>query len=385
MKPIQFDPETDLSLAVREAAQMAQSASLLAREAADQYTQAQAKLRENRSGAPSIARAIRALIQDPRTGALQRNVPIEYEQSHRIAKIMGREPMMGYLWWPITRDLTAAVATGGGYLVDTKHPADAFVPAANAADFLVPLGVTRLQMTSNAQFVRMSGNVTVTHLTNEATQAAESTPAFVTAVGTPKTCAAYVEASHQWLLNASEPAERFLMAQMGAAVGAARATKIMQGTGASGEPLGMLAAGTGLTSASGASLTWNAVTQSMNDVSANNSIINAGSLGWALGAGAELVMQRREKAAGSGFILANGAIDNKRAAVSTAVPSTTAVYGDWSQVVVLEWSAIEIGTDKFGPAGGDIFRTGKVGIRCIYSYDVAVIRPTSFSVLTGVT
>jgi HK97 family phage major capsid protein len=335
---------------------------------------------------PSLARAVLALSDNPVSGVLARAVPVEFEQSQRVAKIMGREPRPGYLWWPATRDLTAAVAGSGGYLVDTQHPAGAFIPALRAASIADALGVFRLPMRSNAQFARMTGDISVAWLATEATQTPESTatPTFGTTVASPKTAGGYVEASRAWLMNVSVEGETFIMGQMGKAVAPAADAAMLAGTGVAGQPLGLLSTA-GITSASGASLDWTKTTQTMNDLEANNAAVNAGALGWALSPSAELVMKRRERATGSGFILDGGKIDAKRVAVSTSVPTGTAVYGDWSNLVLLEWGAIEVGVDKFGVTGGDLFKRGAIGIRVIYICDVAVLVPKSFSVLTGIT
>ena len=92
----------------------------------------------------SLLRALAAKAQTPgdHLGGLE-------GAAHRaICANLGREPTsLGSFFVPYeiqTRDLTAGVAGAGGYLVDTRQPANTFIDQLRAASRVFQLGATLL-------------------------------------------------------------------------------------------------------------------------------------------------------------------------------------------------------------------------------------------------
>jgi hypothetical protein len=70
------------------------------------------------------------------------------------------------------------------------------------------------------------------------------------------------------------------------------------------------------------------------------------------------------------------------ALVTTAMPASSVLFGDFSQVVLPTWGTLEIGANPYQAVG---FRAGIIGVRCFAAVDVAVLRPSSFAKSTSVT
>lgn len=61
------------------------------------------------------------------------------------------------------------------------------------------------------------------------------------------------------------------------------------------------------------------------------------------------------------------------------MPAGVLLYGDWSQVILVEWGAMALAID---PSTG--FNTAQIGIRLLWQVDTIVLNPVSFQKLTAV-
>ena len=129
-------------------------------------------------------------------------------------------------------------------------------------------------------------------------------------------------------------AERIIVRNLLASVGAARATAALQGSGVSGQPAGVIGAA-GVATASGATLSQTKLANCLYDVEFGN----GGSDGaFILHPADAKICRLREAASGSGFLMdSEGRICSRPAYVTTACPSGTIVYGDWPSLFVGQW------------------------------------------------
>lgn len=333
----------------------------------------------------SLMRALRVLEDAPTEKELRAGAPLEAEISRAIADKTGVAAMPGYIHVPLyelqqQRDLTAASAAGGGYLVETAiAPGDSFLGALRAASVTMAMGVETLDdLTGNITVPKLTAGATTAWLTLESTPATESTSTVGQIAASPKTVSAYSEISRQLMLQTTPGAQRFLLRQLGADVGAAVDAAIINGSGAAGQPLGILGT-SGIGSESGASLTWAAICAAIGDVEAANGVTDATRTGWAIAPDAAEIMRARAKATGLGFIMADGKIDGRPAMVSNSVPSGEAVFGDWGSIVVASWGGLQVGSNPFAN-----FPMGIVGLRAIWSCDVLVRQAASFAAVTSI-
>lgn len=336
----------------------------------------------------SIVRALNALADDPY--APRRYAPREADASDEVAARVGRKPQPGCLFVPVPlddgrRDLTSAVAAGGGYLQSTQlAPGDVFVSALRSLSITTALGVREVAVTGGGgTFPRTLADAETYWLSTESTQITESTPVFSEIAVEPKTVGAYVEVSERFLRQVSPVAEAFLMSELAKAVAAAVGVGLVDGSGVTGTPLGV-ARTPGIGSEDGASVEWAAIVDCLGDVEAAGGAVDPNALAWAIAPDAAKILRARPKATnGEQFILADGRIDGRAGVVSSSVPSGSAIFGDWSSVIIATFGALEIGVND-ADAGSVLFKRGAAGIRVLWTIDIAVLRPASFVALTAI-
>ena len=329
----------------------------------------------------SVVRALNALAADPLNPG--KRAPHEASVSAGIAERIGRAPSPGGIFVPITQTRDLTVAAGGAYLVSSTI-GDTFVSALRAASVTNALGVQTVPAgRDNLLIPRGLSDAATYWLANESAQITESTPIFGQIAATPKAVGAYVELSRLFLKQTSPAAERFAMSEFARAIAAAVDAAMIDGTGSLGQPLGLLGT-TGIATESGAAVTWPTICAVVGDVEAANGMVSPNAAGWAIAPDAAEVLRQRAKETGGGsFILADGRIDGRPAFVSNSVPSATAVFGDWSGVMLATWGVLELGIMSHD-TGSVLFKTGAAAVRVLWTVDNLVVRPASFCSLTSI-
>lgn len=232
-------------------------------------------------------------------------------------------------------------------------------------------------MRPDGQIPKVTVGATTNWLTNESTAASESTPTFDSAGATPRRCAAYLQVSRQLLMQTSPAAAALLSRELLRAVDHAVAAALIDGGGTE-EPVGIIGT-SGVTSVTGTSMDWDAITDMLAAVEDAGQITRAR---WTMAADVAKILRMREAATDSGFIFNAAGIAGYPAHVSPAVPDGALVFGDWGQVVLPEWAAVQVGAWPYGAIG---FRAGLIAVKAIAAVDVAVLRPASFAKSESVT
>jgi HK97 family phage major capsid protein len=196
----------------------------------------------------------------------------------------------------------------------------------------------------------------------------------------PKTVSAYTEFSRQLLLQSSPAVDRFLTRILLSAVGVAIDVSVLNGSGASGQPLGII--GTpGIGSVTGTTLALAGVHEFQTDI---GDALTA-TCGYATTRAVAKVLAERERLTGSGVSLwegnlYEGTLGGYRAMSSGNIPTDHLVFGDWPKILLASWGTLAIEVNPFAQ-----FQNAILGMRCIHSLDVGVLRPAAFSVATAVT
>lgn len=159
------------------------------------------------------------------------------------------------------------------------------------------------------------------------------------------------------------------------------------GDGSGGSPTGVLNTA-GINTAAGANFAYSTSVAALQGIATKSAIRNRRTLGWTADVASAGVLAERPKIAGFPNYIWSGNVDtgtiNGHPALSTAnVPAGTAICGDWSQLLVLQWGAnapVEVEINPFSNFG-----SGDVGFRAIISANVAVRHPESFTAVTGIT
>lgn len=334
------------------------------------------------------------LLNAQRKARVPHDAPHELAWSDRKAEELGRAPQPGFAYVPYgesfqyvpygRRDLNAGNVAAGGYLVSTDTaPGDTFVGALLAALPQVRMGMPVLSLRNNASFPKITATITVGWLANETALLTESDVAFAVAAGSPKTVGAYCEISDQLLMQTSPAAQTFLFGELGRAVASNVDSKIVNGTGASGQPLGILAT-TGIGSTSGTALGWSGALDVISKVEDANALVDPRRTGWIMPPLVAKLLRGRERAAGSGFMVDDNRMAGYPVGATNSVPADSLLFGDWSGAALLDYGALQIAADPYG-ANSELFKKKLVGLRALWSCDVVVLRAASFSKSESIT
>ncbi len=277
----------------------------------------------------------------------------------------------------LKRDLIASSASAGGYLVGTG--------VAPAADILRPwsvaarAGITFMQqpIENNITIPKTNTASTSYWLSNESATVTSSTPLLGQVTLAPKTCGAMIRFSRQ-LAKQSPQLDAVLQRELLRTVGTLIDKAIFNGSGASGQPTGLLNTA-GLSTQSGTSLAWAGIT-AMEQTSSDANVDDA-SVAFISTPAIRKLLKTREAITGGGIPIWNGDTVSGRAAhVTTDMPAVTMVSGPWSDIVQAIWGGIKVEIDPY-----TAFTTGQINARLLISTDVAVLHPAAFCVASSIT
>lgn len=282
------------------------------------------------------------------------------------------------------RDLTVASATGGGFLASD-------VQVQGVLDVLRPRMVTaRLGaqylpgLKSNVTYARTASSSTVTWHPTEATASTETANYNMGQISlVPKTCSAYVETSRLLRLMAPDLAEFTIRRDLARTLATAVDAAAFTGSGASGEPTGLLSAA-GIGTFTGASLAYAGLLEAQTDILNANALSDGGQVAFTCRPAVASLLANRQ-----GFStllpmwtgpLAAGQLIGCPAVSTMQIPASTLVAGDFSQMLLAEWAGgIEIRVNPYAN-----FPAGIFGYAAFLTMDVGVLQSTSFSVATSV-
>lgn len=330
---------------------------------------------ENKHKAISLGRALALMAAD--NG--MRGTP-EGEFFEACAKLSGRDYDPQRIFVPFglfSRDLTVTNAASAGYLVATE--------SREAVDVLRPFSVTArmgLQvdtgLVGNAVVPKVTGKTTPEWASTEATEVSPSQPTLAQVALTPHSVGIVVNISRQLTLQSN--AERVVRRELLRTVGTAIDQAVINGSGTSGQPLGLLGT-SGVQTQSGTTLNSGTATMKQKCAEAN---VDDEQITFLSTPAVRALLEGREKATGGGrFVWQEDKVADRRAYVSTDVPAATMIAGDWANVYLGIWGTgflVEI-----NPYEASAFKSGVIQARILVSCDVAVLQPAGFVVAASIT
>src|SRR5437773_3434918 len=169
---------------------------------------------------------------------------LEADCHRELAKRLGEPAHQGRFYVPSEicyRDLTAALASGGGYLVGTTTGGvTSFIERLRNLTCVFRLGAQRMPgQRESLAIPKQSNSATIIWQSTEQTQATESTLSFGQAAGVPKTAIAYIEISNLLLKQSNPAAEAIVMLSLAADLSVGIDAAALTGSGASGQPTGL--------------------------------------------------------------------------------------------------------------------------------------------------
>jgi HK97 family phage major capsid protein/HK97 family phage prohead protease len=295
------------------------------------------------------------------------------------AQVVERERMPGRTQ---QRDLTVATASAGGYLVGTQN--QSFVELLRNRTVAYRMGAVRLPgLVGNVTIPKQTGAATAVWLANEASTLTESAQTFGQLALTPKSVGAYVELSRLLLLQSQPAAEQLAMTDIAAVASIAVDLGVLNGSGVSGQPTGIIQTA-GIGAFTGTTLGAVGVLDAQADVIGSNVVPLAP--GYVTTAAVAALLMARPELPTTGTTrlwqgsMLDGSMFGVPATVSAQMSSATALFGDWSKVVVGEWGALEIETNPYAN-----FQAGIIGVRAIITIDVGVRYAGAWSYSSSIT
>ena len=333
----------------------------------------------------SMFNAIRAVVDKNWA-----NAGFELECSRSIGQKLQRiqDPNKFYVPYEVQnrqiakRDLTAASASGGGYLVGTENMS--FIELMRNRSVVYSMGARRLSgLVGSVTVPKQTAAGTAVWLANEASTATESAQTFGQMSLTPKTVGAYTEISRQLLLQSSPDAEGIVTSDLGTVCALAIDVGAIRGAGSGGEPQGIVGTA-GVGSVSGTSLAAAGVLEFQSDVAGGNLLVD--SCGYVTTPAVAALLMARPELPSTGTTrlwqgnMLNGSLFNMRAMTSNQMSAATMLFGDWSQVVIGEWGVLEVEVNPYAN-----FQAGIIGVRAMVSIDVGLRYGGAFSYSSSIT
>lgn len=274
----------------------------------------------------------------------------------------------------LRRDLTAG--SSGAAIVGTETPFALDVLRPYTATLRSGAQMTRFQ--GNASVPKVAASSTATWLAIEASSSIAESQATIGQVNmTPKNAAILVEVSEQ--MKRQTNINRFLQRELLRSLGGALDQAIFSGSGASGEPQGIVGT-TGVGSVSGTSIDWTDVTDMLYSVAEAD---GQEGVAWFGTPAVRRLLSRRERVTGGGrSIWDDNAICGYPAYASRVAPTDTLIVGAFGEVMIgMFQDGIDIAT---GYQIGS-FQKGLLSFRAWLSADIAVTAPAAFAVATSIT
>ncbi len=280
------------------------------------------------------------------------------------------------------RDLVAGTPSAGGYLVGTDNLAGSFIDLLRSQLIATKLGATFLSgLRGNVTIPKLAASATAHWLASEATPVTESQATLGQVSLSPKNVGAYTEFSRQLLLQSSPAVDAMIANDLAATVAEAIDSALINGSGASGQPSGVLLAA-GIGSFSGTTLGLAGLLEAQADCA---NALDSNKVAYLTTPAVAAMLKQRQEFAGTNSPLWQGGVFEGTVAgfpalASSKVPAATCIFGAWDDVVLAEWGMLEIATNPFAN-----FQAGIVGCRAIQTVDIGVRRAGAFSVATSIT
>jgi HK97 family phage major capsid protein len=156
---------------------------------------------------------------------------------------------------------------------------------------------------------------------------------------------------------------------------------VLRGSGGSGQPQGIVGT-SGLGSVSGTSFAYSSIMEFQTDIAGSNVVpLRPGYVTPSATAGTAKQKVKFSNTASPIWegSLWDGTIDGLPAMSSEQMSSATMLFGDWSSVIVAEWGVLEVEVNPYAN-----FQAGIIGIRAMYSMDVALRYAAAFSYASSI-
>lgn len=319
----------------------------------------------------NLLRAIRAMVEH-RPDIAKREMAV----SRKLARKFGKEPQGFFVPQGLfTRDFSTGAGSGAG-LVPTEHMASEFIEILRAKMILDRVGVRYLNgLTGNVAIPKQTASTTA-YWVAEGASPTETQPVVGQITMTPHTVGAFTDITRLLLMQGSPDAAALVQNDLLMVLGRAIQDAVLNGTGTSGQPTGILnteGVTTGTVTVSG-SPTWAEIVQFA--ASIDRYWADGGNWVLAPASFAALRATKRDNYV-SRFVadIENGQkfVADEPAYTTTQLSAGKAIYGKFENVVVGLWGALDVMVDPYS-----LSTSGGIRIVALQDCDVAVRHPEAF-------
>lgn len=323
----------------------------------------------------NMGRVFRALAKGPH--AYEREAPMEWAMSEEI------------------RDMGTTPDTAGGFLVPTQVFDEEIIPLLRPRVVAMELGVTELQaMGSPVEIPTETTSPTVDPVAeNTANTAADM--AFGSLIATPHTAQSYIKASRRFL-SMGTGAEAFIRRRMAEEIALTMNQWILKGTGAAGQPTGILnTTGVNDLGVPGDWLTTAGYTDLLKMeglVAEADGLEGAGALGWCMhpralralrqmkvdnGADDVNLAARVFSAAAEQQILGYNYRTSTQLNAGSGGATGEVIFGNWEKAILCQWGNLSVEASN---VADDALSKRQTHIVAYMDMDVIVTQPGAFCI-----
>lgn len=320
----------------------------------------------------SMMKAIRAFVNNDWKGA-----EFERECSIEIADQLGREARGFFVPFEVQKRVMN-VTTGADF-IGTDHLAGSFIDNLRDQAVVGAAGATFLPgLLGNVDIPKKAGSATFSWLTDDADATlTDLTDGSVTL--TPKTVAGGVAMSRRLMKQSSPSIEQMVMNDLVEGAALAIDLAALEGSGAAGEPLGIVNqvgvnTQTIAASATTGYPTWAELVGFETAVAADKAL--RGSLRYITTAGIRGGLKTTAKDSGSGlFLMEGGEANGYEVMTSEQLTAKTIIFGNFNDVLIGMWGVLDVMPDTAAKAA-----SGGLVLRVFQDIDVAVRHAESFCI-----
>ena len=330
----------------------------------------------------NLGRVFRALAKGAH--AYEREAPMEWAMSEEI------------------RDMGTTPDTAGGFLVPTQVFDEEIIPLLRPRVVAMELGVTELQAMGSPVEIPTETTAPTVDAVAENTANTAADMAFGSLIATPHTAQSYIKASRRFL-SMGTGAEAFIRRRMAEEIALTMNKYILKGTGAAGEPTGILNT-TGIGSVSAG--TWynsGTTTEAYTDllkiegtVAEADGLEGAGALGWCFHPRVMRALRQIETVGNAQDVVMAGKVFSAAAEqavlgynyrTSTQLDAgsggTTGeiIFGNWEKAILAQWGNLSVEASN---VADDALSKRQTHIVAYMDMDVIVSQPGAFAVMNDI-
>ena len=309
----------------------------------------------------SLTKVLRHMA-DPTNKRLAEEAAFELEASAAAEKVQGRAARGVIVPFDVLqkRDISTASGSAGGYLVADEHQGNAFIDVLSDHSVVFPLTTKLTGIQGDISIPKMSAGSTAAFVANEAAAVSESTPTFAQVALSPETCGTFVDIGRKLFHQADPSVDRLIMGDLARALAVKLDATILNGSGSSGEPTGILNLSGGVNTVShgtnGGAETWATIVEYEELVRVDNA--QGSNMVFVMTPGTVSSCKTIEKASNTArFLIENGEANGYRVLTSNNLPTDLTkgtgsslhgvVFGDFTSCIVAMWGGLDLTMDPY--------------------------------------